>query len=117
MEMFGGAIIKMDNLIISREYLELVLANVEGAVRRHTNPEEEFNRRFGNILDRVHSFLTERGDSIDRLAVVRAVERLEKEGVISPYPVEDRYRIAEAYIQRYCKKEGPSPEALIAMDS
>lgn len=97
--------------------MELVLSKVDEVVRRHTSPREEFDRSFGNVLDKVHSFLTERGDSIDRLAVVRAVERLGNEGVIHSYPVEDTYRIAEEYMQRYSERNGPSPEALIALDS
>ena len=105
-------------IIVSREYLELVLADVDEVVRRHMVPEEEIEKRFGDVLGKVHSFLTGRVDTIDRITVVRTVERLENDGVVSSYSVEDKYRIAEWYMQRHVKKaDGPSPESLIAMDA
>jgi len=106
--------------IFSSEYCELVLEDVDTVFRRNLFFREEAEKKFGDAIDEVHSFLTGREDLIDRLTIVRAVERLGNDGMISPYSVEDCYRIAEAYMNKYGllnKKNEVSPEALIAMDS
>ena len=90
---------------------ERIDESVEIVLGRVVDYRAEIERRLGDALDVVHSFLTERGDEAYRHIVAATAER-----IIFGCSPEDAWRIAEAYDQRYNERDDLPPEVQLASD-